>query len=304
MPKALIYSDKSSLAGQLVSCAKENGYDVLALAFSEQDAQALVTSGASGILHVAGDNPRPESYASEVAKLISQNNATLFLVGATARGRELAAMVAGYLNWPMANDVLSMELTEDGICAKRMMYGGAVVRAERYPNAGVIVLPEGRYEAVSGGSAAIEVVPAKGDNRVCFQSLEPMPASDSGGLTSAERVITIGLGLGSEEGLVPVRELAKALDAELGCTRPAAEERHWLDSSRYIGISNLSIKPKLCLALGVSGQVQHVVGVRESKIIVGVNNDEKAAIFRSTDYGIVGDLYEFIPEMIRVLEGT
>ena len=92
-----------------------------------------------------------------------------------------------------------------------------------------------------------------------------------------------------------------ALDADIASSRPAAEEKHWVESERYVGISNLNISPKLYVALGISGQVQHVVGVRDAKIIVAVNTDENANIFRYADYGIVADMYEFIPEMIKAL---
>jgi electron transfer flavoprotein alpha subunit len=112
------------------------------------------------------------------------------------------------------------------------------------------------------------------------------------------------MGLDKKEDLSMIQELANCLSAEIGCTRGVAEERHWLPVEQYIGISGAVIRPKLYLCLGVSGQVQHVVGVRDAKLIVAVDINEKAPIFRSADYGIVGDMYEVVPLLVQALKNA
>ncbi len=97
--------------------------------------------------------------------------------------------------------------------------------------------------------------------------------------------------------------LAVKLKGELSCTRGIAEDEHWLPIERYIGISGQMVKPDLYLAVGLSGQVQHMVGARESKIIVAVNSDERAPIFEAADYGIVGDLYAVLPLLTAAING-
>ena len=118
-------------------------------------------------------------------------------------------------------------------------------------------------------------------------------------MTSAKTVIGVGRGLSSGERLPLIRELAAALEAEIGCTRPVAEENGWLTREHNIGISGAAIRPNLYLALGISGQIQHMVGVNEARTIAAVNKDENAPIFKSCDIGIVGDLAQILPELIK-----
>lgn len=105
----------------------------------------------------------------------------------------------------------------------------------------------------------------------------------------------VGRGLKCKEDLALIEQLANAIGGEVGCTRPLAEELHWLPESSCIGLSGAQVKPDLYLALGISGQVQHVTGCRNARVIVAVNRDPKAPIFGTADFGVVGDLYDFIP---------
>jgi electron transfer flavoprotein alpha subunit len=121
-------------------------------------------------------------------------------------------------------------------------------------------------------------------------------------ITAASRLVSVGRGFQHKEDLELARELAKTIAAEIACSRPIAEECHWLPIERYIGISGQQVKPELYLAVGISGQVQHVVGIRSSKFIVAVNSDERAPIFEAADYGIVGDLYQVLPLLAKALK--
>jgi electron transfer flavoprotein alpha subunit len=99
-------------------------------------------------------------------------------------------------------------------------------------------------------------------------------------------------------------DLAAAMGAEIGCTRPIAEDRGWLPSATYIGISGALIRPDLYVSLGVSGQIQHTYGIRDSKVIVTINNNEKCPMFKAADYGIVGDLYEIAPLLTEAIKSS
>jgi electron transfer flavoprotein alpha subunit len=96
--------------------------------------------------------------------------------------------------------------------------------------------------------------------------------------------------------------LAEAVSGSIGCTRPIAEELHWLPEELCIGLSGIQVKPDLYLGIGVSGQVQHVTGIRNAKVIAAVNKDENAPIFKASDFGIVGDLYDVVPKLISELK--
>ena len=105
----------------------------------------------------------------------------------------------------------------------------------------------------------------------------------------------------SQEKLAAAESLAAKLGAEMGCTRPIAEEQHWMSRSRYIGVSGATVKPELYVALGISGQVQHMVGASSSKIIVAINKDAKAPIFQDCDLGLVADMNKVLPKLTELL---
>ena len=301
MGTIFIYTEHTSAASELAGFARKNSCESTVLCFSSDQAAALATCGADHVLCLNGTSQRPESYAGQVSRLLCDSSCSLFLVGASARARELAAMVAGLLEWPMANDVLDAAFSPDGTTVKRMMYGGAVVQTEYYSGPAVLVVPEGKFAPCEDITATVESIDGSPDLSVRTIAHTSIASAGGADLATAERVVSFGLGLGSADALPKVQSLASALNAELACSRPAAEEKHWLDSSRYVGISNLSIKPNLYLMLGISGQMQHMAGVRDAKIIVAVNTDEKALAFRVSDYGIVGDLNEFIPAVLRAI---
>jgi electron transfer flavoprotein alpha subunit len=127
-------------------------------------------------------------------------------------------------------------------------------------------------------------------------------APQDGKIADADKVCSIGRGLAAKEDLPVIEELAEALGAAVGCTRPFAEERQWLPLDRFIGISGQKFKGSFYLGIGISGSVQHLAGIRDARIIAAINSDEKAPIFAHADYGIVGDLYEIVPLLRQALK--
>jgi electron transfer flavoprotein alpha subunit len=126
-------------------------------------------------------------------------------------------------------------------------------------------------------------------------------AAGSSGLADAARVVGVGRGLRSRADLTLVEELAASLGAELACSMPLADDLGWLPRDRFVGRSGLQISPRLYVAVGISGAPQHLQGVRGAKIVVALNSDPAAGIFRAADFGIVGDLYEVVPALTRAL---
>jgi electron transfer flavoprotein alpha subunit len=294
MTKALVYSDNPALAGEILAFALGAGLSASALAFSEETAQELTKFGADKIYALSGNVPSVESYAKDIANLLNTEGFTIFLVGSTLRGQDLAARTAGYTDWPMISDATVLSVESGTLSTERMVYGGAALLSQVAEFPLVLTLPAGKYEVVIQGDSPIVPITAQPDTRVSLLSTEPIK-KEGEDLTVAERVVCVGLGLGKQEDLKIAEDLAQALGAALGCTRNIAEEKHWLPPEQYIGISGVTIKPNLYLALGVSGQIQHVTGVRDAKLIVCVDKNENAPIFKAADYGIVGDLYEIAP---------
>ena len=126
--------------------------------------------------------------------------------------------------------------------------------------------------------------------------------SESVNIESAEALVCVGKGLSAKEDLAIVRDLCAALKAELGCTRTLSADYHWLSEDRMVGISGKRCKPKLHVSIGISGQIQHTVGIMSSKLIIAINKDKEAPIFKMADYGIVGDLYQVVPKLVQKIQ--
>ena len=299
MPGIYVYSDKLDLAAELISFARQTGKEALAVTFVPEAAVELAKSGADKVYLLKGDSPVIENYGKAMAEFLANESADLFVVGATARGRDLAARVAGYLDCGMVSDVSTLSYGDGKLITQRMMYGGALVQSEVISGLAVVTVSSGNFKATEG-AAEIITIAVEADSRVSLIQTAPI-LKEGADLKAADKVVCVGMGMEKEADMQMARDLAVELNAEIGCTRSIAEERHWLPATQYIGISGAVIKPQLYLSMGVSGQIQHLVGMRESKIIVAVDSNEKAPIFRSADYGIVGDMYEIIPLLIEVL---
>lgn len=297
-----IYSDKADIAAELISFARGTGKNVSILAFSQEEAAKVAPYGADRVYLIEGDSEIVESYSKAIAIFLQSEEAELFAVGATARGRDLAARTAGYLDCGMSSDVSSLSYSDGKLFCERMMYGGAVVQNEVLTELSVVTVPAGKYESdVPGNKSEIVTIKLQSDSRVCLVVRAPI-MKEGTDLNCADKIVCVGLGLNKEDDMQMVRDLAAALGAEIGCTRGIAEERHWLPAEQYIGISGAVVKPRLYVSMGVSGQVQHVVGVRDAKVIVAIDTNDKAPIFRAADYGIVADMYEVIPLLSEALK--
>lgn len=298
-----IYSDQKHIAGELITFAKSLNKPTYALTFSPAAAEEIKSFGADQIYVLKGDSPLVENYAKAIAELLSKEAAELFLVGGSARGRDLAARVAGYLDCAMISDASALSYADGKVSSERNMYGGSVVQSEVAEGLSVVTIPAGKFAAVAGGTSEIITIEIKADTRVSLLKSAPIE-QEGADLAVADKVVCVGLGLDQEADMQIAKDLAAVLGAEIGCTRGIAEERHWLPVSKYIGISGATIKPRLYISMGVSGQVQHLVGVRDAKIIVAVDSNENAPIFKAADYGIVGDLYEIVPLLTKALKNT
>jgi electron transfer flavoprotein alpha subunit len=300
-----VYADKFELGAALLSLAAQSGKEVCAITFDQDQAHELANYGADRLLVLNGDSPLPESYAKVIAELLKKENAELFLVGSTARGRELAAKTAGYLDCGMVSDAASLAFEAERTVTTRLMYGGSVLQTESINRLTVVTVPAGKFEAAKNESkkGVISSLEVKSDQRVSIVEILPIKKSGTD-LAAADKVVCIGMGLDKPEDIKMAQDLAQALGGEIGCTRGIAEERHWLPVQSYIGISGANVKPSLYISMGVSGQIQHVVGIRDSKIIVAVDTNDKAPIFKAADYGIVGDMYEIIPLLTKALKNA
>lgn len=246
-----------------------------------------------------------EQYAKEIAEEGKELKPELIVVAATRRGKGLAGQLAALLDVPYVSESKILDIDTGKVLFGRTIYGGLAEKDIEIEGTPVVVsIVPGTFEKqkaanpVSGETSTL-YLPETGSITVT-ERVEKEVSSVN--LNNAETVIGVGRGFGKVENLKYANELASLLGAEIGCSRPVTEDFHWYPEERYIGISGAVIKPNLYFAAGISGQVQHVYGVRDAKTIVAINKNEDAPIFKVADYYIVGDLQEVLPEIINALK--
>jgi electron transfer flavoprotein alpha subunit len=307
MAGIFVFSEDSALAKQLLTPAlelkKSLNEPISALALKESDAIELATLGADKVIVLQSSNSWVEGFSEAIYSQVSSSAASILLVGGTLRGKHVAAYVAAKLNAGMTTDAKELKIEGGKLLATRVLYAGLAVCEEEVALPAVATIRARTFQAPSSASAigVVESIVVEGDSRV---SVDEVTSTDGSGvdITSADKLVSVGRGFRKKEDLSLADDLAGVLKAEIACTRGVAEDEHWLPIARYIGISGQTVKPDLYLAIGLSGQVQHMVGCRESKVIVAVNNDERAPIFEAADYGIVGDMYEVLPLLTAALK--
>lgn len=308
MPGIWIYSEDIATARQLISAGlslKETmNQPVGVVTLEGEQADSLVAAGADKVIVIKGENAWPESYAGNISEVLTKEGASVILVGATVRGKDTAAKIAARLQAGLVTEAQSVKFADGHIQTTRLMYGGLAVSTEAVTLPALVTIASRTFEEpspVSGKQGEITIVEAAAaDARVAVSNVCPIERQGVD-ISTATRVVCVGRGLGKKEDLAIAEQLAQAVGGEIACTRGIAEDYHWLPVERYIGISGQKIKPELYLGVGVSGQVQHVAGIRDSKIIVAIDSNEKAPIFEAADYGIVGDLYEVAPLLAKAL---
>jgi electron transfer flavoprotein alpha subunit len=239
-----------------------------------------------------------EGYANTLAAFIGESAPAIVLVGATAMGRDLAPRLAARLGVGLASDCVALAIDGGRLVATRPIFAGKALAkvklngdpqmATLRPN--VLAAPEPDPTA----TAAVEAIAAAtGEVRA---KVVDVAAAGEGEIDVAEADIVVsgGRGVAGPEGFAPVRSLAKTLKAAVGASR-AAVDAGWIEHSHQVGQTGKTVTPNLYIACGISGAIQHLAGMKTSKVIVAVNKDPEAPIFKVANYGIVGDLFEVVP---------
>jgi len=296
MTDVWMVANDQAAGNALAAAARALGERVCAVSLG-----AGALNGADLTLVVDVDASVPvEAYAPALAGLLSDRGASLVVLDARVESRLLAGQLAAGLGVSPVN--VSGIVSVDPLVVNRVAYGGLAVATEQVSAAvAVLVLAPGAVVAGDrigeGVSEPVALTPRPGVSLV-----ETRPkGGESVDLTAARRVVGVGRGFAAEPDLELARALAAKLGAEVACSRPIAEGVNWMPAERYLGVSGATIKPDLYLAVGISGQVQHLVGVNHSKVIVAINKDKNAPIFAHADFGVVGDLYQVLPALAAAL---
>lgn len=268
---------------------------------SQAAADAVAGSGVSKVYWVDPGDAPVEAYALAVANAVTDAEGlpALVVAGSGPQDRVLLGAAAARLQCPLLTGAHTLTADEDALIVARSVFGGIGEQTDRIVGPVALML-EGGAAAEGGGTAApvepLDVAPAGLTVR------ETRPAQyEAVDLGAATRVVTAGRGVKTKEDLTLVETLAAAMGAEVACSRPLAEGLDWYPKDRYVGVSGLKLSPNLYVAVGVSGQLQHMVGARDSEVIVAINSDKNAPVFAECDYGVVGDLYAVVPALTKAL---
>ncbi|EBC4163848.1 electron transfer flavoprotein subunit alpha/FixB family protein [Salmonella enterica] len=303
-----VFSDTPSRLPELMSGAQAVGEKVNAFVLNEADSATACHLGADHVWLLSGkpEDRMIEDYAAAMAETIRQHSeGGAVLLPNTRRGKLLAAKLGYCLSAAVSNDASDVALQDGKAAVKHMVYGGLAIGAETIASPfAVITLSSGTFDAQqpdasrSGEMHTVQwQAPATAVTRTATQARQ----SNSVDLDKARLVVSVGRGIGSKENISLAEALCQTIGAELACSRPVAENEKWMEHERYVGISNLMLKPELYLAVGISGQIQHMVGANGAQTIFAINKDKNAPIFQYADFGIVGDALKILPALTAAL---
>lgn len=250
----------------------------------------------------------PDGFVDALAQVIDAERPDVVLFPHTYQTRDYAPKLATRLQRVLVTDCIGCKSGPDGLLFVRPMFQGKFVAdiavSGSTPHFASVQIGAYRADAATCGAEAAptRAVEVTVDRDAIRQRPEApfKEAKQAVDLTQAARIVAVGRGIKGEEHLPVVQELAKALDAEIAASRPICDSG-WLPMDRQVGSSGQTVSPKLYLAIGISGAIQHLVGMKGSRTIVAINKDADAPIFEVADYGIVGDLFEVVPALTAAL---
>jgi electron transfer flavoprotein alpha subunit len=274
-------------------------------------AQELATSVSEVMVveHATLATYTPDAFTAAVQQVVASAKPAYVLFPHTYQTRDFAPMAALRMGASLITDVTGINGTGPGASFLRPMFQGKLSAEVRHQGEGLrcatIQIGAFRADAVKRPDAAGAVTPVTVtiDAAAIRQSPEApfKEAKQAVDLGQAERIVAVGRGIKSQENIAIAERLAKAMSAEIAASRPICDSG-WLPMDRQIGSSGQTVAPKLYVALGISGAIQHLVGMKGSRTIVAINKDADAPIFEVADYGIVGDLFEIVPALVSELE--
>jgi len=296
------------LAAQLM----EPVYAVIVGSGLNEAADELISRGADKVF--VYDHPdlkqfRDDPYSDLLAQCCREENPSIFLVGATSIGRSMGPKVAAKLHTGLTADCTSLDIApETGLLRQtRPAYGGnimatietpnsrpqmATVRYKMFPEAKKVDNPKGEVIKKTFDMSKVT-------DRIKVLAFEE--AAEQVSITDADIIVSGGLGMGEAKGFELIQELASTLGGAVGASRPTVDEG-WIDYRHQVGLSGRTVRPQLYMACGISGAVQHQAGMKTSDVIIAINKDPEAPIFKISSLGVVGDLYEVIPRLIQKIK--
>jgi len=252
-----------------------------------------------------GEEFNHDVYSQAITQLYDELAPQFVVTPNSVNGLDYAPAIANELDLPIVTDTVDLETDGETLIATREMYGGKVETTNELEGDAVVTIRGAEWPAAEGtGDAAIEAFDADIDEDAVGSTVSGFEEVGGGDvdISEAELLVSIGRGIEEEENLDLIRDLADALDATLSSSRPIVDNG-WLPKNRQVGQSGKVVTPDVYIAIGISGAVQHVAGMKGSDTIVAINTDPNAPIMDIADYAIVDDLFDVVPELIEEFEG-
>lgn len=306
MAGIMIYSVKDKQALELISAAQSVGASpVKAVCINnEAQANALAAAGAdvSLINNEAISLADVAAVASALGQAAAQLGADTVLLSSDRRGREVAGRLAAIMDAGCLTEISAIKANGEKIECQRNALGGATVATQYIASdKKIIAIRPKTFDAPPAGSGSVNALQVDVKPSAMKLIETKTRAGESVDIEGAEVLVAVGQGLNSKDDLPAVEALAKKLGGEVACSKPVATDKKWLSEERIIGLSGKKCKPELAILLGISGQVQFTVGIRDAKVIVAVNSDENATINQMADYILTADLHDVVKEMNSTL---
>jgi electron transfer flavoprotein alpha subunit len=291
---------------ELVTAARELGGPVtVAVIGGDPAALDVAHEGVDEVVHVKVAQAEFENdvYQAALEGLLAERQPDVVLLGFTVNSMGYGGAVAAKLGLGFASDVFAVAREGDSVIATRAFYGAKVHAELEFPAGKPVLLllrPTAWQPAAAGGSPEVsehELAPVT--SRARHQQLREAEKSDVD-ITTAEFLLSIGRGIGEQENIAMFEELAEKIGATLAVSRPIVDAG-WMTNARQVGQSGKTVKPKVYLAFGISGAVQHLAGMKTSETIIAVNTDPEAAIFDVAHYGAVADLFDVAEELAKLV---
>ncbi len=283
-----------------LTAATQMGGDVHVLvAGHKADGAAKEAAGLAGVKKVlhcdapAFERPLAESMAALIVSLMANHDA--MVAPATTSGKNISPRVAALLDEMQVSGIIAVKSADT---FERPIYAGnAIQTVQATGKKKIVTVLTASFEAAgTGGSAAIEKVDAPADSGLTSYQGENLSKSDRPELTSASIIISGGRGMQNGENFAMLEKVADKLNAAVGASR-AAVDAGYVPNDYQVGQTGKVVAPDLYIAVGISGAIQHLAGMKDSKVIVAINKDEEAPIFQVADYGLVADLFQAVPEL-------
>jgi electron transfer flavoprotein alpha subunit len=283
--------------------AETSGYTVTAVVVGNADnLDSLGKYGADKVIHITNDKLvdfQPTLIAEAIQKSVDENNASIVIFSHDLSGKSIAPILAAKMSAGIVTGAIDLPKTDGDFIVKKAVFSGkAYAHVKINTDKKIIcVTPNALEKKEFNKTATVESKSyVLGDSRL--KVLEQKIESTDVPLTEAELVVSAGRGLKGPENWGMIEDLAKALGAATACSRPVSD-MDWRPHHEHVGQTGVAIRPNLYIAIGISGAIQHLAGVNQSKVIVAINTDPEAPFFKAADYGIVGDAFDVVPKLVE-----